>query len=255
MNLIDSHTHLYLDEFENDRDHVVKMAVDAGVSKLLLPNVDVATLSDLLSLVKNYPENCFPMIGLHPTSVKGNFRKDLDLLESEINQHDFIAIGETGIDLYWDKTFRAEQEESFRIQLEWAMKYKLPVVIHARESFKEIYVILDQFKNSGIQGVFHSFTGTEEDVKKIMEYDFYFGINGILTYKNAGLASVVKSIPLDRILLETDSPFLAPVPKRGKRNESSYLVYIAEKLEEILDLRKAEIDKLSTENAKRLFKI
>jgi TatD DNase family protein len=255
MNLIDSHTHLYLNHFEDDIDEVVNKAIDSGVSKFLLPNIDVETLPDLLSLVKNFPGSCFPMIGLHPTSVKKDFRKDLELLKSEIENHDFIAIGEIGIDLYWDKTFRLEQEEAFRIQIEWALQYKLPVVIHARESFNEIYAILDQFKASGIQGVFHSFTGNLDDVKKIMEYDFYYGINGILTFKNAELASVVKSIPLNRILLETDSPFLAPVPKRGKRNESSFLLYIAGKLGEILNMDKEEIEKLTIENTKRLFKI
>jgi TatD DNase family protein len=255
MNLIDSHTHLYLNHFEDDIDEVVNKAIDSGVSKFLLPNIDVETLPDLLSLVKNFPGSCFPMIGLHPTSVKKDFRKDLELLRSEIENHDFIAIGEIGIDLYWDKTFRLEQEEAFRIQIEWALQYKLPVVIHARESFNEIYAILDQFKASGIQGVFHSFTGNLDDVKKIMEYDFYYGINGILTFKNAELASVVKSIPLNRILLETDSPFLAPVPKRGKRNESSFLLYIAGKLGEILNMDKEEIEKLTIENTKRLFKI
>jgi TatD DNase family protein len=255
MNLIDSHTHLYLNHFEDDIDEVVNKAIDSGVSKFLLPNIDVETLPDLLSLVKNFPGSCFPMIGLHPTSVKKNFRKDLELLRSEIENHDFIAIGEIGIDLYWDKTFRLEQEEAFRIQIEWALQYKLPVVIHARESFNEIYAILDQFKASGIQGVFHSFTGNLDDVKKIMEYDFYYGINGILTFKNAELASIVKSIPLNRILLETDSPFLAPVPKRGKRNESSFLLYIAGKLGEILNMDKEEIEKLTMENTKRLFKI
>ena len=255
MSLIDSHTHLYLEEFNNDRDDVIKNAVKAGVSKLCLPNIDVSSLKDLLSLTEKYPENCYPMIGLHPTSVKENFKVDLELLEAEITAHDFIAIGETGIDLYWDKSYRTEQEESFRIQCEWALKYNLPIVIHARESFAEIYSVLDQFKSSEIQGVFHSFTGSAGDVEKIMEYDFYFGINGILTFKNAQLANVVPLIPTNRILLETDSPFLAPVPKRGKRNESSYTLFIAKKLSEILDVNINEVEKLTTENAKRLFKI
>ena len=253
--LIDTHTHLYLEEFDKDRDEVVKRAIDSGVGKLFLPNIEVDSIEKMLHLAQKYPGICFPMMGLHPGSVKENFKVELGKMESYLKKENFIAIGEIGIDLYWDKTFIKEQEKAFEMQLEWAKEYSLPVVIHARDSFQEIFTILDNVFKSGMRGVFHSFTGSMEDAEKIKEYDFYYGINGIATYKNSELPEIIKILPLDRILLETDSPFLSPVPKRGKRNESSFLKFTCEKLSEILKLDIGKVEELTTKNAQKLFSI
>lgn len=255
MELIDSHTHLYLDEFADDRPEVIARAINAGVTRLYLPNIDSTTIGDMMLLAEAYPENCFPMMGLHPTSVKGNYREELDVVRQWLSEGKFIAIGEIGIDLYWDKTFRTEQEEAFEKQLRWGIEYGLPVVIHARESFGEIYRVLDRVWQEGMTGVFHSFTGNHDDVKKITEYGFYFGLNGIITFKNSGMTDVIKSIPRNKIILETDSPFLAPVPRRGRRNESSYVRFVAEKLAGILGMSFSEVADLTTANAEKLFNL
>lgn len=251
----DSHTHLYLDAFSTDRDDMVKRAVDAGVTRMFLPNIDSSSVGPMFSLADQYPGTCYPMMGLHPTSVKGNYRKELKSIENHLAGHGIIAIGETGMDLYWDKTFRQEQEEVFKIQIGWAKELKLPLVIHARDSFQEIFRVLDEEGVQGLRGVFHSFTGSGDELKKALSYDFMIGINGIVTFKNSNLGEVVKSIPSDRLLLETDAPFLAPVPHRGKRNESSYMVEIASKVAEIYNLRKEEIGEVTSRNAEYLFQI
>lgn len=255
MNLIDSHTHLYLDEFGDDRDEVVQRALDKGVSKLFLPNIDSSTISGMRKMQLDYPGICYPMMGLHPTSVRGNYLEELETVNKWLEKGSFIAIGEIGIDLYWDKSYLREQQEAFEKQLNYALDYDLPVVIHSRESFSEIFAILDRVWRQGMKGVFHSFTGSFTEVDRIREYDFYFGINGIVTFKNSGLDKVVAKIPSDRIILETDSPFLAPVPKRGRRNESSFVRYVADKLAEILNMKFDEIAGLTTANAMRLFNI
>jgi len=234
---------------------VVKRAKENNVSKMLLPNINVGTYNDMMQMASQFPELCLPMIGLHPTSVNENFHEELRFLEQNIQKNSFVAIGETGIDLYWDKTFKKQQEASFRVQLEWSQKYDLPVVIHARESFEEIFHILEDYNNMGLKGVFHSFTGNLHDVQRIIELGFYFGINGIVTFKNSGLDKIVKDIPLEKILIETDSPFLAPVPYRGKRNESAYVHNIAEKLADVFNISIDEMAEITTENAKKLFKI
>ena len=251
----DSHTHLYLDAFSADRDEMVKRAVDAGVSRMFLPNIDNTSIGPMFRLSDQYPGTCFPMMGFHPTSVKENYREEVRSIEKHLDNHNIIAIGETGIDLYWDKTFIREQEEAFKIQIQWARELKLPLVIHARDSFDEIFTAMDETGTEGLRGVFHSFTGTEETLQKALSYDFMIGINGIATFKNSNLAEVVKSIPMDRLLLETDAPYLAPVPYRGKRNESSYLVEIAAKVAEIHNLTKEEIGKITSRNAGQLFQI
>lgn len=251
----DSHTHLYLDAFEGDRDQMIHRALEAGVSRMFLPNIDSSSIDPLYSLVEKYPSHCFPMMGLHPTSVKENFRDELKIIESCLDQRQVIAIGETGIDLYWDTTFYAQQAEAFRTQIRWARERKLPLVIHARESFREIYQILDEAGGGDLRGVFHSFTGTLEELHKALSYNMMIGINGIVTFKNSGLGEVVKEIPPDRILLETDAPFLAPVPFRGKRNESSYLLKTAAKVAEIYNLTLEEIGHLTTRNALQLFQL
>jgi len=229
----DSHTHLYLNAFQDDRDEMIQRAIDAGVTRMLLPNIDSSTIDSLFSMTKRFPDHCYPMMGLHPTSVKENYKVELRLIEEALGHKDIIAIGETGIDLYWDKTFLKEQEEVFTTQIGWAMELDLPLVIHARNSFQEIFSVLDRAGGPDLRGVFHSFTGGPEELERALSYNFMIGINGIVTFKNSNLGEVVRAIPTNRILLETDAPFLAPVPYRGKRNESSYLVETAVKVAEI----------------------
>lgn len=253
--LIDTHTHLYLKEFDHDRQEVIEAGLKEDVQKMLLPNIDTSTIPGMLDMVKKYPGVCYPMAGLHPGSVGENYREDLSRIRNEISKGRYIAIGEIGIDLYWEKKFRKEQEEVFEIQLEWAKETGLPVVIHARESFQEIFKVMDRVFDTGLRGVFHSFTGNEYDVEKIKEYDFYFGINGIVTFKNSTLKEIVKLIPENRLLLETDSPYLAPVPKRGRRNESSYLRYTCNFLAEFLGIERRNLERITTENALKLFKL
>lgn len=251
----DSHTHLYLKAFSDDRVEMVKRAIDAGVSRMFLPNIDSTTTGAMFGLVDHFPTHCFPMMGLHPTSVKENYTEELKSIETYLDRKGIIAVGETGIDLYWDKSFIREQEEVFKIQIGWAKDLDLPLVIHARESFPEIFKALDETGGSGLRGVFHSFTGNGEDLVKALSYGFMIGINGIVTFKNSNLDEIVQSIPLERLLLETDAPFLAPVPYRGKRNESSYLVEIAAKVAEIHNLTKEEIGVITSRNANNLFQI
>ena len=251
--LIDTHTHIYLEEFDDDRDEVIVRSLSSGIEKLFLPNIDSGSIENMLALAEKYPKICYPMIGLHPGSVSENFLDELELLKTYFDKNKFIGVGEIGIDLYWDKTYKNEQEKAFEIQLNWAKEYSLPVVIHARESFNEIYKVLDKVYENGMKGVFHSFTGSSKDVEKIKEYDFYYGINGILSFKNSHLPNILKSIPKNRLLLETDSPYLAPMPKRGKRNESSFLKYTCEKLAETLSIEVKEVEEFTTRNALDLF--
>ncbi len=253
MKLIDSHTHLYLQEFDKDRKEIIDRALNNGVEKMLLPNIDASTIEDMLEMTRDYKGICYPMAGLHPTSVRENFHEELSKIESYLQTNSLIAIGEIGMDLYWDKTFKEEQVKAFETQIGWAKSHEIPVVIHCRDAFKEIYEVLDSSFYNGMSGVFHSFTGTKEDVKKIREYDFYFGINGIVTFPNSNLPEIVKEIPVDRILVETDSPFLSPVPKRGKRNESANIVFIAEKLAEIYGLDPDKFKKQTISNTMNLF--
>lgn len=253
--LIDTHSHLYLDQFEKDRKEVLERAINSGIEKIFLPNIDSGTIASIFDLVENYPGICYPMIGLHPGSVDENYLDELDKINILRKKNQFIAIGEIGIDLYWDKKFRIQQEKAFSKQIEWAKETGLPIVIHARESFTEIFNILDDLYEPGLTGVFHSFTGGIKEIGKILEYDFYFGINGIVTFKNSELGETIKSIPHNRILLETDSPYLSPVPNRGKRNESSYLRYICNFLAIKLGLSYSEMEQLTTRNALDLFKL
>jgi len=255
MVLTDTHTHLYLEEFNEDRDDVIRRAFDAGVEYMLLPNIDNDTVEPMLALCAEYPGHLFPMMGLHPTDVKENFETELQKIKDHLDNGTWYGIGETGIDLYWDKTFAQEQETALRIQIDWAKKYNLPLVIHSRNSFGEIFHIIDDTNDDRLTGVFHCFTGTEAQALKILEYgNFYLGIGGVLTFKNSGLDNVAKNIPLDKMLLETDSPFLAPKPFRGKRNESARLLLIAEKLAEVKNIPVEEVADQTTANAVKLFK-
>lgn len=255
MILIDTHTHLYLDNYSEDQSTIIQKAIDQGVEKMLLPAIDSSTYDSMIRLSKQYPENCFPMIGLHPTSVKDDYEVELKLVEGQLSAGGFIAVGEIGIDLYWDKTHSEQQKDAFRRQLRLAKKYNLPVAIHTRDSFDEIYEIARDEKTEELLGVFHCFTGSIEEANKIIDLEFKMGIGGILTFKNAGLAEVVEQIPLEHLILETDSPFLTPTPYRGKRNESSYLTYIAKRMAEIKEISFEEVAEITTSNAKRLFKL
>ena len=255
MELIDTHSHLYLGEFDEDRDDEVKRALANGIKRILLPNIDSGSISGMMQMCQAYPGICSPMIGLHPGSVKENYTDELKIIENWMEREEFIGIGEIGIDLYWDKTYKEQQIEAFEIQINRAKQKKIPIVIHARESFAEIFNVLDRNMDASLTGVFHSFTGNEDQVKIINEYGFYFGINGIVTFKNSGLVDVVECIPVEKILLETDSPYLSPVPKRGKRNESSFLIYIAERLAQIYSLTLDQLGMITSGNAEKLFKL
>ena len=234
---------------------MIQRAIDSGVNRMLLPNIDSASIDPLYALAARFPEHCFPMMGLHPTSVKANYLQELSLIEAALDGNDIIAIGETGMDLYWDRTFRKEQEEVFATQIGWALERDLPLVIHARDSFQEIFEVLDREGSKELRGVFHSFTGGPDELERAMGFDFMIGINGIVTFKNSGLAQVVSSIPKNRLLLETDAPFLAPHPYRGKRNESSYLVETAKKIAEVYNLTPEELARITSINAELLFRL
>lgn len=256
MQLIDTHTHLYSEQFDEDRGEMVQRALDAGVKKLFLPNIDSSSLQGMKELVEKYPAHCYPMIGLHPASVAENFEEELDLVAKEVKSGDYIAIGEIGMDLYWDKTFQKEQETAFRTQIKLAKENQLPIVIHCREAFDEVLQILDEENDQYLSGIFHCFTGNIEQAKHILSYgNFKLGIGGILTYKNAGLDKVLSQMNLEDLVLETDSPYLPPVPYRGKRNESAYMVKVAEKLAEIFGRNLKEIADITTSNALQIFSI
>jgi TatD DNase family protein len=255
MLFIDTHTHLYLPEFDADRDEVVIRARDNGVSKMLLPNIDLPSVDQMLTVTGRYPDLCYPMIGLHPTSVKNDYKYQLDQMEDLFTRHKFIAIGEIGIDLYWDKTFLEEQMISLRRQVEFAIVNDLPVVIHSREAFPQVFSVLDEFKSKVLKGVFHAFTGNIDDAMRALGMGFKLGIGGIVTFKNSGLDKIVKETGPESIILETDSPYLAPVPFRGKRNESSYLCIINKKLSEIFGLSEEETASIAYSNSAVLFNL
>jgi TatD DNase family protein len=255
MKLIDTHTHIYLPEFDADRDEAVKRAVNSGVIKLLLPNIDIQSVGPMLSAEARFPGICYPMIGLHPTSVRDDYPEQLDTLENHFAEHKYIAIGEIGIDLYWDRTFIKEQIYSLRRQISFALENMLPVVIHSRDSFPEVFMVLDEFKGSGLKGVLHAFTGDTGDAEKAIGIGFMLGIGGIVTFKNSGLDKIVKAVGPKNIILETDSPYLAPVPYRGKRNESAYINIINKKVAEISGMDEEEVAAITYENSIRLFNL
>lgn len=250
--LIDTHSHIYLDHFSEDREEMIKRARNAGLFAILLPAIDMSSYQAMVTLANAYPDFCFPMIGLHPTSVKENYKEELEFVENKLAEREFIAIGEIGIDLYWDKTFLKEQMEAFSIQIDWAQKYNLPFIIHARESFKEVFDVLES-KNRSFEGVFHAFSGSADDAKKAIKLGFKLGIGGVVTYKKSGLAEVIQQIGPDQLVLETDSPYLTPVPLRGKRNESAFIVYTAQKIAEICNLNPEQVAQITSHNARKVF--
>jgi TatD DNase family protein len=256
MIFIDTHTHLFSPSFNEDRTDAVQRAINAGVDKLLLPNIDVESISAMYDLCNQFPNNCFPMMGLHPGSVDEHWERNLEVIKEHLFTRNNLAVGEIGMDLYWDKTFQDAQAQAFRQQISWAKELKLPIIIHAREAFEEIFDIVDELNDDSLRGIFHCFTGTLEQAHKIQEYGgFMLGLGGVLTYKKSGLDEVVKDIPLDMIVLETDSPYLPPTPHRGKRNESAYLIHIAEKLAEIKQMKLTEVAEITTANARRMFNL
>ena len=253
MNIIDTHTHLYLKQFNEDIDLVIQRSKEIGVKKFIFPAIDSSHFDDMHGLKGKYPDCIFLMSGLHPTDVKEDSKDELDFVANSLNTHDYVAIGEIGIDLYWDKTFLSEQQEAFRFQIRLAIKNDLPIVIHCREAFDEIFEILDRENCNKLRGVFHCFTGTLEQAKRAIDLGFVLGIGGVVTFKNGGIDKFLNQIDLKHIVLETDSPYLAPVPHRGKRNESSYIMYVVEKLSEIYGLSKEEIADITTKNAEKVF--
>ncbi len=251
--IIDTHSHLYLSEFSEDIDQLIIRAKSNGVDKIYLPAIDSETHESLFQLEERFPELCFPMMGLHPCYVKANVKDELQLVEDWLKKKKFYAIGECGLDFYWDKTYVKEQYEALEKQIEWALEYQLPIVLHTRNATQETIDVINQYITKGLKGIFHCFGGTANEANQIIEMGFYLGIGGVVTYKNAGLDKVIKEIDLKYLVLETDAPYLTPVPHRGKRNESSYLKIIAEKIAEIKSCSYEEVAKITSENALSIF--
>ncbi len=253
--LIDSHTHLYLDNFKDDRSSVIERALQEGVRYMLLPNIDADSVDDLEHLHQQYPNNCLPMMGLHPTSVDADYESFLGKIDEKLASSQYIAVGEIGIDLYWDKSHQEEQLDAFRRQLKMAKKYKLPVSIHTRDAFEMVYQTVKEELTDDLHGVFHCFGGSLKEAGRIADLGFKMGIGGVVTFKKAGLAEIVKDIPLQHLVLETDAPFLTPAPHRGKRNESSYVKHIALKIAEAKGCSFEEVSEISTQNAVAVFNL
>jgi len=254
MQLTDTHTHLFLPEFDSDRAEMIQRTLDKGVTKCFLPNIEVSTISSLLKTCDEFPNVCFPMMGLHPCSVDAKYQQQLTEIKAQFDKRKFYAVGEIGIDLYHDVTFAEEQKKAFCTQVEWAKEMNLPVVIHCRNSFNEVMEIVTDMLDERLKGIFHCFSGTLDEAKKVMELKtFKMGIGGVVTYKKSTLPEVLASIPLSYLVLETDSPYLTPVSFRGKRNESSYIYYVADKLSEIYRLPIEKIAEVTTQNAQEVF--
>lgn len=255
IQLIDTHCHLYVDAFADDRAAMIQRAVNEGVTSMLLPAIDSEELNNLLSLENQFPDLCKAMMGLHPCSVKEDFEAELTLVKEWLDKRPFIAIGEIGLDYYWDKNFMAEQQEAFRRQVQWSIDKDLPIVIHSRSAVEDCIRILKEFKGKKPRGIFHCFSDHIGIAEQVMDLGFYMGIGGVVTYKKAGLAEVVKDIPLEWLVLETDAPYLPPVPFRGKRNESSYIKYVAAVVAAVKDISIEEVAAITTANAKKIFGI
>jgi len=251
--LIDTHCHLYLDEFKPDINEVINRAEAEGVKKFYLPGIDSTEIDNMLLLEKKFPGKCMAMMGLHPCSVKENYGDELSIVKEWLSKRKFAAVGEIGLDFYWDKTFTQQQYEAFRMQIELSLQYKLPIVIHTRNAMQETIDVVKEFEQRGVRGIFHCFGGSYENAKEILDAGFYLGIGGVLTYKNSGLAEVLDKIDLKYMIMETDSPYLTPVPFRGKRNESSYLKYIVEKLATIKKVSAEEVGDITGLNAQKIF--
>lgn len=252
---IDTHAHIYAEEFNHDRKEMLHRAFEASVHKIYMPNVDHTSIDGMMELEHQYPGQCIAMMGLHPCYIKKDFEKELYLVEDWLSKRSFSAVGEIGIDLYWDTSFKAQQEEALRVQITLAEKYKLPIIIHCRNSFRETIEVIKSAKSEQLTGIFHCFSGNKEEAEEVIAIGFKLGIGGVATFKNGGLDKVLPFIDLEHLVLETDSPYLAPVPFRGKRNEPSYIPLIAEKIGELKKVSAEEVGKITTENALQLFKI
>lgn len=260
---VDTHAHLYLEHFDFDISATIERSINGGVQKIFLPNIDFSTIEPMRKLCQQFPQNCLPMLGLHPCDVKENYENELakilDFIQNKLShfpENKIYAIGECGLDYYWDKIFVSQQKKALELQAEWALEMNLPIVLHTRDSFYDTYKIIKPFAKKGLTGVFHCFSGSQEEANQLLSLDtFYMGIGGVLTYKNAGIAETVKKVPLDKIVLETDAPFLTPIPFRGKRNESAYIKIIAQKLADLREISLAEIELATTQNAMKLFQM
>lgn len=251
--ITDTHTHLYLAEFKQDINTVIERAAVEGISRFYLPNIDSEVIDDMLELEKKFPGKCFPMMGLHPCSVKENYIDELSIVQAWLGKRKFVAVGEIGLDYYWDITFKEQQIEAFQLQIDWALKYDIPIVIHSRNSLQDCIDIVKQKQNGNLKGIFHCFSGNTDEAKQIIDLNFLMGIGGVITYKNSGMADVVAGIDLKHLVLETDAPYLTPVPFRGKRNEPAYLKYVVEKIALVKNVSKEEVASITTQNAKNLF--
>lgn len=255
MQIIDTHSHIYLEEFANDREQIIKRAEYEGIRMVLMPAIDTEHHKNMLSLEADNPDFCRSMMGLHPCSVKENWKEELSIVAGFLATNKFIAIGEIGLDFYWDLNFTDQQYDAFRLQLGWALQYDLPVSIHSRNATDECIEVVGQHQNGNLKGVFHCFSGSTEQAKKVIDLGLYLGIGGVVTFKNSGLDKVVRDVGLEQVVLETDAPYLAPVPFRGKRNEPSYLTYVINKLAELTGLSKERVSEVTTRNAKKVFNI
>lgn len=253
MKLIDTHCHLYNKEFDRDREEMIQRADLEGVERFYLPMVDSGSRAALLDLEARYPGICIGMTGLHPTSVKEDYTAELRIVEEDLARRSWAAVGEIGLDFYWDRTFECQQFEAFHLQIDWAVQYRLPIVIHSRDSMKESIRVVREHRAQGVRGVFHCFGGSVEDARAIVDLGFYLGIGGVLTYKNSSLPDVLREIPLDSLVVETDAPYLSPVPFRGKRNEPAYLRYVVARLAEVKGVSVEDVAAVTTANAEKLF--
>ena len=255
MYLIDTHTHIYDHQFSLDRNETVQRALEAGVKMMLLPNVDASTVAPMLELHGQYPDCTRVMMGLQPEEVKEDYKEVLSQMEKELERGVYVGVGEVGLDFYWDATFEKQQLDAFETQLDWAKQLGLPLSIHCRNAFDKMVKILEKKQDGGLRGIMHCFTGTEEEAKVYLELGFHLGLGGVTTYKNCGVKDYLPNLPLDRIVLETDAPYLAPVPCRGKRNEPAFLVHTAQKIAEILGMDLDELAAITTSNVKQLFNL
>lgn len=252
---IDTHAHLYADEFDTDRTEMMQRSEQNSIGKIFMPNIDHTSIDGMLDLEQKYPSICYPMMGLHPCYVKKDFEKELYLVENWLNKRKFSAVGEMGTDLYWDKTFWEQQVEAFTIQVGLAKKHSLPIVVHCRESIDETIALVEKLQDGKLTGVFHCFTGSKEQAEKLINLGFYLGIGGVATFKKGGMENVLPHIPMDKIVLETDTPYLAPTPHRGKRNEPAYIPLIAQRVAELKNSNLADVQTATTQNALTLFKV
>lgn len=250
---IDTHTHLYDEQFAADSDEMVQRAIDAGVTKMYMPNCDSTTIPGMMQLAEKWPSNCYPMMGLHPCYVKENYKDELAIVAEQLRNNKFLAIGEIGLDYYWDMTFEQQQIEAFEYQIDLALQYDLPIVIHSRESTQACIDVVKKKQDGRLRGIFHCFSGTMEEAEQIIALGFYLGIGGVVTFKKATLADIVKEVPMEHIVLETDAPYLAPVPYRGKRNESSYAAIVAQKIADLKAMPVEQVAGITTRNAEKIF--